>query len=148
MIDNLEFSNISYINKKIKSYKIINFIIIILVIIILFSYFIKYELIYSTYGYVIKNGDYYIKLNVYEESINNVVKGKALTLDNYIYNYTVISISEDLYIDSINMKNYKEVVIKLKEKRDYIVNEILNIKINLGKKRILKIILDYIFGKE
>jgi hypothetical protein len=145
MIDNIKFKNICYINRKEKDIKMTKLILILFTPFILLSYFIKYEVAHETYGYIVDE-NCNIKMNIYIEDIESITKSKEIIIADKQYIYKVANISEELYIDS-NFKNYKEIKINIAN-RSCTLNKVVNLKIKTNEKRIIKIIIDYLFGKE
>lgn len=114
-------------------------ILIIITILTLLSIKIYAYDTYLTYGVY----DNCLVVNVPTNNSDSVLKGNYLQVDNKKYTYKVKNISELQYQNEINYQTY-EIIIDEK----YKTNEVKKITFFYNKEKIIKKIINFIFGKE
>ena len=125
------------LNIKYRSFFLI-FIVIIFTIILLIISIKKdcYDEV-SLYGVVNDNN---ILVNVLTNNSDAVQKASFIKIDNKMYNFNIINISDIKVLDNVNYQIY---TINVKEK--YINNEVVKITFYSNKQKIIRKIVDFIF---
>lgn len=134
--------DIDLILKRNKYPFIYNIGFIILIIIIVFIYIsctYKYQTYYISKG-TIKNNSLELLVNI--DNIKYITYQNKIIIDNKIYNYNIISISENLYVDE-SLNNYKYVYLNVKNLSN-INNYVYEVKIPKENKKIIKYLKDYL----
>ena len=134
----MNYNNLKYID-----YKGSIFIIVLLIIvyILLILSIILYS--YDSYIYYGKYMDEYLYVSVPITNSDAVRNGILLQIDNKKYSFSIKEISDIYEINNLNYQDYK---LQIKER--YQDNEVLKITFYTNKERIIKKIIDFIFGKE
>jgi len=112
---------------------ILMFILLTLFSIVIFYQYHKYE---NYFGYIGKEGDYYIGLYLEDNAISKLASN-VLLIDNQEFKYDKIDISSEYYIEN----NNKYRLVKLYgniDKKYLIINNIVNIKVQKPKTTLLK----------
>ena len=134
--------DIEIILKKQKYHYIYNIgtiLIIILLIFLYISFTYKYKTYYITKGTMIDGN---VQLLVKIEDIKYITNNNKLNIDNLLYNYKVIEISEELYVDE-SFNNYKYVYLDVKNLNN-INNYVYDIKLAKENKKIIEYIKEYL----
>ena len=129
------------LNRK-KYSQIYNIFIIILTIILIFIYIIftyKYQSYYLAKGKIINNK---LELLVNINDIKYIKNNTNLKIDNKIYSYKTITISDEMLIDE-NYNNYKYIYLEV-DNLTNIDNYVYEIKIPKENKILAKYIHNYI----
>lgn len=146
MISKYLFDTLTYINRTENKY---NFIIISFLVLcagFIAILFFNIEIFYNTSGYIVLEDDKrLLKLSVYENDINKVVNGNEMIIGDYKYDYSIYKVSYETFIDSVELKNYKEIFID-SNFEDSEVNEILKVKFFVKKEKIYKYLYNYLLG--
>ena len=137
-----EILDIEIILKKQKYsfiYNIGTILLIILLVFIYVSFTYKYKTYYMSKG-VIKNGN--LELLVKIDDIKYVSKNHIINIDNKLYKYKIIEISENFYVDE-SYNNYKYIYLKI-DNLNNIDNYVYEVKLEKENKKIIEYIHDYI----
>lgn len=115
----------------------------ILSIIIIISVYIsctyKYQTYYISKG-TIKNNSLELLVNI--DNLKYITNQNKIIIDNKIYNYNIISISENLYVDE-SLNNYKYIYLNVKNLSN-INNYVYEVRLPKENKKIIKYLKDYI----
>ena len=118
----------------------IGFILIIILIIFLYiSCIYKYRSYYITKG-TVKDDTLELLVNI--DDIKYVSNQNKLTIDNHIYNYSIRSISENLYVDE-SLNNYKYIYLEVPNLSN-INNYVYEVKLQKENKKIIAYLKDYL----
>lgn len=137
-----EILDIEIILNKNKYHKIYNIGIILIFVILIFIYITsiyKYQT-YLIYKGKIKDNQFELLLDI--KDIDYLSKQNELIIDNKIYNYKIISISDNLYVDEL-YNNYKYIYLEIKNLNN-INNYVYEVKIKKENKRIIEYLKDYL----
>ena len=130
-----EILDIEMIIKRQKYPLIYNLGIIIIIIILIF--------LYKTY-YINKGiaKDNHLELLVKLDDIQYIYNNQEITIDNIIYDYTIVHITEDIYVDEL-YNNYKYVYLKI-DQLNNLDNYVYEIKLIKENKKIIEHLKDYV----
>lgn len=119
----------------------------LILVIITFAY--DYELFYKNTALVTKvNNSYYVKVYVKENDIYKL-NNKYLQINNNKYSYNIESISNEYYLDNNTSINYREVILNTNLPSKYLIeNNVIDINIKYKKIKLMRHILNIMFGKE
>ena len=137
-----EILDIEIILNKNKYHKIYNVGTILIFVILIFIYITsiyKYQT-YLIYKGKIKDNHFELLLDI--KDIDYLSKQNELIIDNKIYNYKIISISDNLYVDEL-YNNYKYIYLEIKNLNN-INNYVYEVKIKKENKRIIEYLKDYL----
>jgi len=137
-----EILDIEIILNKNKYHKIYNIGTILILIILIFIYITS---IYKYQTYLITKGkikDNYLELLLDIKDIEYLSKQNELIIDNKIYNYKIISISDNLYVDEL-YNNYKYIYLEVNNLNN-INNYVYEVKLKKENKRIIEHLKDYL----
>ena len=114
-------------------------LIIILIAFIYISCIYKYQSYYITKG-TIKDNTLELLVNI--DDIKYISNQNKLTIDNHTYNYSIKSISENLYVDEY-LNNYKYIYLKVPNLSN-INNYVYEVKLKKENKKIIEYLKDYL----
>ena len=137
-----EILDVEIVLNKNKYHKIYNIGTILILIILIFIYTTT---IYKYQTYIITKGkikDNYLELLLDIKDIGYFSKQNELIIDNKIYYYEIVSISDNLYIDEL-YNNYKYIYLKINNLNN-INNYVYEVKVKKENKRIIKYLTDYL----
>ena len=118
----------------------IGFILLIILLVFLYiSCIYKYQSYYITKGTIKDNT---LELLVNLDDIKYIYNQNKLTIDNHIYNYSIKSISENLYVDDY-LNNYKYIYLEVPNLSN-INNYVYEIKLQKENKKIIEYLKDYL----
>ena len=126
-------------NKYSKIYNIGTILILITLIFIYITSIYRYQTYLIVKGKVTNN---YLELLLDIEDIKYISTQNKLIIDNQNYDYKIISISDNLYIDEL-YNNYKYVYLEVK-KLNNINNYVYEVKIKKENKKIIEYLKDYL----
>lgn len=106
---------------------------------------ISYQKYYYNKGIVYRDGsEFYLKMYVDIEDIEDVIKNSVINIDGEEHNYYVYYIQKDLYVNE-SYNNYQEIMIKTDLKYP-VDNRVVNISIKTKKEKVIKFIFNCIKG--
>lgn len=126
-------------NKYHKIYSISTILIICILIFIYVTTLYNYQTYYITKGKIIDNQ---LELIVPLDDIKYITNRSNLMINNKIYNYKIINISNELYIDEA-YNNYKYLYLEVKNLNN-INNYVYELKIKKENKKIIEHLKDYL----
>ena len=117
----------------------IGFILIIILIMFLYiSCVYKYQSYYIAKGTIKDNT---LELLVSIDDVKYIYNQNKLTIDNHIYDYSIKSISENIYIDEL-LNNYKYIYLEVPNLSN-INNYVYEVKIEKENKKIITYLKEY-----
>ena len=126
-------------NKYHKIYSISTILIICIFIFIYVTTLYNFQTYYITKGKIIDNQ---LELIVSLDDIKYITNQSNLMINNKIYNYKIINISNELYIDE-SYNNYKYLYLEVKNLNN-INNYVYELKIKKENKKIIEYLKDYL----
>lgn len=134
--------DIEIILKKQKYHAIYNIgtvLIIILVTFLYIAFIYNYQTYYITKGTMIDGN---IKLLVKIDDIKYITNNHKLMIDNFLYDYNISKIDEELYVDE-SLINYKYIYLKVKNLNN-INNYVYEVKLPKENKKIIEYLKEYL----
>ena len=126
-------------NKYPKIYSISTILIILIITFIYVTTLYNYQTYYITKGKIIDNK---LELIVPLDDIKYITNQSNLMINNKLYNYKIISVSNELYIDEL-YNNYKYLYLEVKNLNS-INNYVYELKIKKENKKIIEYLKDYL----
>lgn len=120
-------------------YNIGTIIIIILVVLIYIAFTYEYKTYYITQG-TIKDNNLELLVNI--EDIKYISNNNFIKIEDKLYKYHIIEISNNLYIDE-SFNNYKYIYLKVNNLNN-INNYVYEIKLEKENKKIIEHLKDYL----
>lgn len=133
--------DIEIILKKQKYHFIYNIGFIFIIIILIFfyiSFIYKYKTYYITKGTML-DGNIQLLVNVVD--LKYITNNHLIEINSYHYEYDVIKISEELYVDE-SLNNYKYIYLKVKNLNN-IDNYVYEVKLVKENKKIIEYLKEY-----
>ena len=133
--------DIEIILKKQKYHFIYNIGFIFIIIILIFfyiSFIYKYKTYYITKGTML-DGNIQLLVNVVD--LKYIINNHLIEINSYHYEYDVIKISEELYVDE-SLNNYKYIYLKVKNLNN-IDNYVYEVKLVKENKKIIEYLKEY-----
>lgn len=141
-----DYKNLKCLIPK-KTYYWSKLVICIFLISIILICLLKFNYYYETQAMYYENNSM-LKINVTNNDLDKITKNNKLIIDNIEYDYNIYKIKNEL-VNGYNIQQYNEVLIDLNLNNKYkIKNNLIDIKIKYNEKKVFKIIIDFILGKE